>query len=138
MKINPYLMFNGNAEQAANFYADVTGGHLENLSRYGDFPAGSDWEAPAGYENKIGHCCVVFPGGAFSLADTMPTDTRQFGGGAMMTLSCDSMEQVEAVYAKLSAGAQKINCPLQEVFYAKRYGEIVDKFGVLWGVMFEG
>jgi PhnB protein len=139
MKINPYLMFNGDAEEAAGFYAGVLDGRIGNLYRYSDFPPGSGWEVPAEYAHKVGHCCIAFPGGAMSVADTLPDDPRDFGnGGHILTVSCDSMEQVESVFNKLAAGARKINWPLQEVFYAKRYGEVVDRFGVLWGVMYEG
>ncbi len=73
-----------------------------------------------------------------SLADTLPDDPRNFGnGGHMLTLSCDSIEQAEKAYNKLCSGALKINCELGETFYAKRYGEVVDRFGVLWAVMYE-
>ncbi len=136
MKITSYLVFNGQAEEAANFYAGVLGGRLENLTRFGDFPPGTEWEVPAEYAQKVGHCCIVFQGGAMSVADTLPSDPRVFGNGAMLTLSCDSLEQAEAVYAHFAAEAQNISCPMQEVFYAKRYGELTDKFGVLWAIMY--
>ncbi len=41
------------------------------------------------------------------------------------------------IFARLAADAQKIACPIQETFYAKRYGELVDKYGVLWAIMYE-
>ncbi len=120
------------------FYADLLGGTIENRSYYSDFPPMSGWEIPAGWGDKIGHCAVVFPGGTLSMADTLPADPRNFaGGGHLLTLSCDSVAQAEGAYAKLCEGAQKINCELQKVFYAERYGEVVDRFGVLWAVMYE-
>ncbi len=137
MKITSYLTFNGNAEEAANFYAEVLGGKLQYLTRFNEFPPMSGWEVPAEYGNKIGHCCIVFPGGGMSVADTLPTDPRNFGnGGCMLTLSTDSVADAESIFEKLSSGAQKINCQMQEVFYAKRYGELVDRFGVQWAVMY--
>ncbi len=74
-----------------------------------------------------------------SVADTLPGDPRDFGkGGQMLTLVCDSVAQAEGVYAGLCDGAQKIQCELAEVFWAKRYAEVVDRFGVLWAIMYEG
>ncbi len=138
MKITSYLMFNGDAEEAANYYAGILGGTIENLYRYWDMPAMPGYEIPADYAQKIGHCCIAFPGGTMSVADTLPSDPRDFGnGGHILTLSVDSAEQAEAIYAKLAADARKINCPIQEVFYAKRYGELVDRFGILWAIMYE-
>lgn len=138
MKITSYLVFNGQAEQAAGFYADALGGKVENLYRYSQWPPSPDApQVPDNYKEKIMHCCVMFPGGAMSAADTLPSDPRSFGNGNMMTLVCDSIAQAEDAYAKLSRGAQRIPCQMGEAFYAKRYGEIVDKFGVLWAVMCE-
>jgi PhnB protein len=73
-----------------------------------------------------------------SVADTLPSDPRSFGnGGHVLTLSVDSVAEAETAWARLTAGARKINCPLAEAFFAKRYGEVTDRFGVLWAVMYE-
>ncbi len=140
MKITSYLVFNGRAEEAAHFYAGLLGGKLENLWRFNQMPPDAGFPPiPEGDGEKIMHCCIFFPGGSMALADTLPSDKRDFGnGGHMLTLVCDSIEQAETTFAKLSDGAQKIPCAMQEVFYAKRYGEVIDRFGVLWGIMFEG
>lgn len=139
MKITSYLVFNGHAEEAADFYADALNGKIENLYRYSQWPPSPDApEVPEDYKEKIMHCCIMFPGGALSAADALPTAPSTFGnGGYMLTLKCDSAAQAEAIYKKLSKNAQKIRCKMGEVFYAKRYGEIVDKFGVLWAIMSE-
>ena len=131
-------MFNGQAEEAAAFYAEILGGKIGNLYRYSDMPPMPGWEAPVDYGQKIGHCCIAFPGGSMAMADTPPNDPRTFGnGGHMLTLNCDSVAQAEDIFAKLCRGAQSVNCEMCEVFYAKRYGEVVDKYGILWGVMYE-
>ncbi len=138
MRITSYLMFNGEAEEAAAFYADLLHGKTENLSRYAQMPPMEGWDVPADYGHKIMHCCIVFEGGSMSVADTLPSHPATFGnGGHMLTLSCDSIAQIEEAYAKLTKDALKITCELGEAFYAKRYGEVVDKFGVHWALMYE-
>ncbi len=139
MNITSYLIFNGQAEEAANFYANMLGGKINNLHRYDSKPPMPDMpEVPDNYKQKVMHCCITFPGGNMSVADSMPGDNRNFGnGGYMLTLSCDSVAQAEEVYAKLCDGAQKIMCPLGEVFFAKRYAEVVDRYGVLWAIFLE-
>ena len=133
-------MFNGQAGEAAVFYADLLGGKIENLYRYSDMPPAEGMaEIPEDSKQRIMHCCIGFPGGSMGLADTLPSDPRNFGnGGHILTLLCDSMAQAEGAYAKLCVEAQKIMCELGETFYAKRYGEVVDRYGVLWSVIFEG
>ena len=139
MNLTSYLIFNGQAEEAANFYADMLGGKIENLYRYDSMPVQPGMpEVPENFKEKIMHCCISYPGGTMSVADTMPSFETNFGkGGHMLTLMCDSIAQTEAVYAKLSVEAQKIQCELSESFFAKRYAEVLDRFGVLWAIMYE-
>jgi PhnB protein len=141
MKISPYLMFNGEAASAAEFYAGVLGGRVENLVRYGDFPP-MEGMPPLSedYKRRIGHCCIAsdrFPGGTMGIADTVLPDALTFGNGQMLTISVDSVAEAETIWERLSAGAQKIMNPLAETFFAKLYGELTDRFGVQWAVMFE-
>ncbi|MBK5722116.1 VOC family protein [Dysgonomonas sp. Marseille-P4677] len=138
MKLTSYLVFNGLAEEAANFYANVLGGKIENFYRYESMPAQPDMpEVPNDFKQKIMHCCIDFPGGTMSLADALPSDERNFGkGGHMLTLMCESIAQTEEVYAKLCTDAQEIQCELAEAFFARRYAEVVDRYGVLWAILY--
>lgn len=137
MKLTSYLIFNGQAEEAANFYADVLGGKIGDIYRYDSMPATPEMTIPEECKQMIMHCCIPFPGGSMSVADTLPHDKRDFGNkGHMLTLNCDSIAHAEEVYAKLAASAQKIDCELAEAFFAKRYAEVVDRFGVLWAIMY--
>jgi len=139
MKLTSYLIFNGQAEEAANFYADMLGGKIESLYRYDTMPSQPGMpDVPDEFKQKILHCCIEFPGGMMSAADTLPEMKTNFGkGGHMLTLSCDSIAQTEEIYAKLCVGAQKIQCELSEAFFAKRYAEVLDRYGILWAVMYE-
>ncbi len=133
MKLTPYLVFNGQAQQALDFYADALGAKVENLHLYGSMP-----DVAEEHRQKILHACLTFDGGSMSVADTMPNDPAGFGRlGHMLTLDLDSVAKIEEVYAKLTAGAQEICCPLGEAFFAKRYAEVYDRFGVLWALMVE-
>jgi PhnB protein len=135
MKITPYLFFNGNAREAIEFYSDLLGVQPGNLCRYDEMPPMEGCDVPADFGDKIGHCCLTY----LSVADTPPSDPRSFAdGGQLLTISCDSMEQAGQLFEKLSRDARKITWPMGEVFFAKRYGEAIDRFGVLWGVMYEG
>ncbi len=137
MKLTSYLIFNGQAEEAANFYADVLGGKIGDLYRYDSMPSSPEMSIPEECKQMILHCCIAFPEGSMAVADSLPHDKRNFGNkGHMLTLNCDSIAQVEEVYAKLTKDAQKIDCELTEVFFAKRYAEVVDRYGVLWAIMF--
>ena len=137
MNLTSYLIFNGQAEEAAKFYANVLNGKIESLYRYDSMPSSPEMPVPDECKQMIMHCCIDFAGGSMSVADTLPYDKRNFGNGHMFTLACDSIVHAEEVYTKLTEGAQKINCELAEAFFAKRYAEVVDRFGVLWAIMFD-
>ncbi len=79
MKLTSYLIFNGQAEEAASLYADVLGGKIENLYRYDSMPPTPEMPIPEECKQMIMHCCIIFPGGSMSMADTLPHDKRDFG-----------------------------------------------------------
>lgn len=139
MNITPYLIFNGEAEEAANFYADALGGKIENLYRYSSMPPQSGVIVPDDFKQKVLHCCIIFPGGSMSAADNLPGYAcgSEGKGGHMLTINCDSAAQAEDVYARLSSGARKIQCEMSETYYANRYAEVLDRYGVLWAILYE-
>lgn len=100
-------------------------------------PESDEFSVPDDYRDKILHCCINYPGGAMSVADTLPSDARDFGnGGHMITIDCDSAAEAKEIYAKLNDQAIKTVCPMGEAYFAKLYGEVIDRFGVLWAVMY--
>ncbi len=64
MQLTSYLIFNGQAEEAANFYTDMLSGEMGDIYRYDSMPAQPGMpEIPDEFKEKIMHCCIVFPGG---------------------------------------------------------------------------
>ncbi len=133
MKIKPYLAFNGNAEEALNFYAGVFNGTVGEIFRYESY---EDFKVDNDYKDKIIHSDLDFDGCSISIADTMPGTKTDFGSGHTITVFCDTEQQIKDIYTKLSTGGQ-IKCELCQPSYAKQYAEILDKFGVLWALIIE-
>ena len=134
MKIKSYLSFNGNAEEALNFYAGVFNGTVGEICRYGEY---QEMESPADYKDKIIHSDLDFNGCTISMADTMPGTKTDFGSlGHTITVFCDTEQQLKDIYSKLPTGGQ-IKCELCQPGYAKLYAEVLDKFGVLWALIIE-
>lgn len=134
MKIKPYLSFNGNAEEALNFYLNAFNGTIGEVFRYGEYNA---MESPIEYKDKIIHSDLDLNGCSISLADALPGTATDFGMlGHSITVYCDSEQQLKEIYSKLSIGGD-IKCELCQPPYAKLYAEVVDKFGVLWALIIE-
>ncbi len=132
MKVKPYLVFNGNAEEAANYYAKALNGKIENLNRYGDCMP----NVAEAYKAKIVHLCLILGEESIGMADAEPDMPTTFGTGNIITLHCDSEEHIKAVYAALSQGGE-IRCPLQTTFFAKQYADFIDRYGVAWSLIIE-
>ena len=132
MKATPHLVFNGQALEAANFYATALNAKIENLSRYRDCMP----DVPAEYLDKIVHLCLVLNDGKMGLCDACPETQTAFGTGNIVTLHCDSEEQTAKIYAALTEGGS-VRCPLQKTFFARQYAELFDRFGVAWCLFLE-
>ena len=136
---NPYLNFNGNTEEAFNFYKSVFGGEFTMLVRFKDFPDNGMGASGADL-NKIAHVALPLGGGNL----LMGTDTiESFGQKATMgtnffiTLEPENAEEADRVFNALSAGG-KVEMALQKTEWAEKYGSCADKFGVQWMVSYTG
>lgn len=131
MVINPYLNFNGNTEEAFNFYKSIFGGEFVMVMRFGDNPDAGNVQP--GTENMIMH--IALPVGNNILMGTDATDMMgfklSFGNNIYLTLSPDSREQTDELFAKLSEGG-RVDHPLQDMFWGAYFGTATDKFGIQW------
>jgi len=137
VKINPYLNFLGNTEEAFNFYKSVFGGEFKLLQRFKDTPEAG--KVPEQDLEKIMH--VALPIGNGSLL--MGTDALESVGhiikmGDNISLSIDTESEIEAkdIFNKLSVDG-KITMPLDKMFWGAYFGMLVDKFGIQWMVNFD-
>lgn len=129
-QINPYLNFNGNTEEAFNFYKSVFGGEFTALMRFGNTPGCEDM--PEVEKNGIMH--VALPIGSNVIMGTdVPKSMEQvtFGTNSSICVSVDSRAEAERVFNGLAAGGE-ITMPLEDMFWGDYFGSFVDKFGVLW------
>ena len=125
MQLTPYIMFNGNCEEALNFYADALDGEIKNLSRYEGSPA----ESMSADKQKVMHANFVANDLAFMAADGQQTTAD--AGMVHLCLDFKDADVEEKVFNALSAGA-KITMPLQDTFWGAKFGMLTDKFGINW------
>lgn len=133
-QINPYLNFNGNTEEAFNFYKSVFGGEFTALMRFGDTPGCEDM--PEVEKNGIMH--VALPIGSNVIMGTdVPKSMEQvtFGTNSSICVSVDSRAEADRVFNGLAAGGE-ITMPLEDMFWGDYFGSFVDKFNVLWMISY--
>jgi PhnB protein len=131
MKVNPYLNFNGNAEEAFQFYKSVFGGELF-IQRMNQAPGTEG--LPEQEKNLIMHVCLPIADGQMIMAsDIVPSmgHTLTMGNNNYISLMPDSREETERVFNGLSAGGS-IEMPLADMFWGDYFGSFKDKYGVGW------
>jgi PhnB protein len=124
--LNNYLNFDGNAREAMEFYKACLGAELQIMA-FGDTPM----QVPAGAEKRVMHARLTKGPLTLMASDTMPGMPFQQGSNFALAIECETPQEVDQLFAALSAGG-KVTMPVQETFWATRFGMLTDKFGVSW------
>jgi PhnB protein len=128
MKVQPYLFFNGNCEEALKFYETALGGKITAMLSHEGTPA--EEHVPANWKKKIMHAALTL-GDQLILASDSPPDYYKTPAGMSVTLNADNGAEAERLFNALSDGAT-ITMPIAETFWAERFGMLTDKFGTPW------
>lgn len=142
MRIDPYLMFNGQCEAAFKFYQQCLGGTIKTMLKFSDAPkdehgehgedgAGGCGPLPPGSENLIMHACLSVNDQILMASDTPPNYPHEGNKGFAVSLNVDSIPEAERIFAALSANGT-VQMPLGPTFWAARFGMFNDQFGVPW------
>lgn len=135
--VSPYLNFNGNTEEAFNFYKSVFGGEFLTVMRFKDNPQSGDI-ADADKE-RIMHITLPLGGGTVLMGTDALESMGQkltFGNNFYICLSPDSKGEADRLFKGLSEGG-KIEMPIQDMFWGAYWGSFTDKFGVQWMINYD-
>ena len=133
MKMDPYLNFNGRAEEAIVFYKSALGAKVNFLMRFKESPEQCPGGFPAEMLNKVMHADVSIGSSRMLLTDGDPKPERTFNGFSL-TLSISTDSEAEQRFTALAEGG-KVNMPLGKTFFATAFGMVTDRFGVSWMVI---
>jgi PhnB protein len=128
MKLNPYLNFAGNAEDAVNFYKSALSGEVVMLNRFGDSPMPSDED----WKQKIMHARILFGGdNVIMISDTMKGKEISTKGNIQLSIGLEDEAKTKEIFDNLAEGGQ-VTMPLAKQFWGDLFGMLQDKFGVNW------
>lgn len=131
--INPYLIFNGESEEAFKFYKSVFGGEFLTVQRFKDMPE-SDKFSPSQKEKLMHISLPIGKGNVLMGGDALETlGNVSPGTNFHICVESDSKEEADKIFNKLSAGA-KIEMPIADTFWGAYFGMLTDKFGIEWMV----
>jgi PhnB protein len=128
MQLNPYLTFNGQCEAAFRLYERVLGGKIVMMLTYGKSPAAEhtspDWRG------KIMHARLMLGDKALMASDA-PAGRFEAPKGFHVNIGVDDPAEAERIFHALAENGT-VTMPLQETFWAARFGMLVDRFGIPW------
>jgi len=128
--ISPYLHFNGDCEAAFKFYEKCLGAKIEAMFPHEGTPAAE--HVPPEWRRKIMHASLAV-GGQFLMGSDAPPEHYQKPQGFSVTLGIEDVAEAERVFHALEEKGT-VQMPLQETFWALRFGMLVDRFGIPWMV----
>ncbi|MFZ1289242.1 MAG: VOC family protein [Melioribacteraceae bacterium] len=134
--IHPYFNFNGNTEEAFNFYKSVFGGEFLGVMKFKDMPDAQNF--PTEVQEKIMHISLPLCNGIIMMGtDLIESMGHKFipGNNMHIMIATDSKEEADNLFNKLSVGG-KIEMPMADQFWGDYYGNFTDKFGVNWMIDF--
>jgi PhnB protein len=130
MQINPYLTFKGQCEAAFKFYEQCLGGKIEAMITHAGTPA--EAHVPAEWRNKVLHARLTV-GDNVLMGSDAPPDRYEQPKGFSVTLGIDNLADAERIFNALAENGT-VKMPLQQTFWAARFGMLVDRFGIQWMV----
>lgn len=137
MSLNVYLNFEGNSREAIQTYAKIFRVPVPEIMRFGDVPPAPGMPpTPPEVMDLVMHCQLDYAGSCIMFSDTFPGMTLNQGNNVQLLLGLKDLDELSRVFNELAAEGT-ITMPLQETFWTKAYGALIDKFGIHWQVNFE-
>lgn len=136
MQIQPYLSFNGNCQEAVEFYADVFGTDNPEIVLFDEILPTSAAAAPEPSEKVVIRAALEPDENRVLLSDIPPKSPAIQGEKMTLVIFSDDLDEIKILYYKLKDGGT-VEMELQETFWSKVYGALVDKFGVGWQLNYD-
>jgi PhnB protein len=137
-QLNPYIHFNGNAEEAFTFYKAAFGGEFAQVVRFKDFP-NPEPALPAEEANKIMHISLPIGNGGYLMGSDVPGfmgTVNESENRSKISIAADSKEEADKLYNALSEGG-KVEMPIQDSPWGSYFAMFRDKYGIEWMVNFD-
>ena len=134
MRIDPYVNFAGNTEEAFSFYKSVFGGEFQSVMRFKDVPDLPDREKMSEADlEKIMHISLRVGDTVLMGTDVLESMGQSLtkGDNISLSLTLDTKEASDRLFALLGDGGV-VELPMQEMFWGDYFGMVIDKFGIEW------
>jgi PhnB protein len=137
LRLIPYLVMDGNAKEAIQFYEKALDGKVLNIQTFGEMPENPEFPLPADAKERVAHATLKVGETELMFSDTFPGQPHQKGNQVTICITSNDREKSKKIFEALQQGGQ-VNMPLQETHFSPAYGVVTDKFGVTFQIYTEG
>ncbi|MBV6494977.1 MAG: VOC family protein [Acidobacteria bacterium ACB1] len=124
--VKPYLSFNGNCEEAINFYKEALDGEILFMQRYGESPM-----AGMTGDDKVMHCTLKIGDTHIMASDNPPNMASTPGNNISLAIGLNDKDIARKFFDNLAKDGN-VTMPLDKTFWAEAFGMLTDKFGINW------
>jgi PhnB protein len=128
MQITAYLSFKGQCEEAFRLYERCLGGNLGTIFRYGGSPMAD--QVPGDWADKVMHTTLTIGNQVLNGGDVAP-DQYEAPKGFSLSLNVAREADAERIFQELAKDGRVV-VPMAKTFWAQRFGQVVDRFGIPW------
>jgi PhnB protein len=133
MKMNPYLNFNGQCAEAFKLYEQALGGKIEMMSTFGESPMAE--HTPPEFHSRVMHVRMTV-GDTVLMGSDSPPEHFEKPQGISIAIHVDDPEKADRIFDALAEGGT-VTMALEQTFWARRFGMLVDRFGISWMINVE-
>ncbi|MCZ8515390.1 VOC family protein [Paenibacillus filicis] len=137
LRLIPYLVMDGNANEAIQFYKEALDAQLLFIQSFGEMPENPEFPLPAEAKERVAHALLKVGETDLMFSDTFPGQPHHSGNQVTICISTNDKNRSKQIYDALQQGGQ-VNMPLQETHFSPAYGIVQDKFGVTFQIFTEG
>ena len=130
--LNPYLIFDGQCEEALKYYRDKLDAELISKNRFSEGPL----DVPESARNRIMHSVFRIADSIVMASDNMPDQTTKQGENVVLSLTLEDLDKARKYYEVLSGDGKSI-MPFEKTFWGSTFGYARDKFGIFWMISCE-
>lgn len=137
-KMHPYFVFKGETKEAVALYAKLFNAKNVNILTFGEMPEDPAHTVPEEAKHLVMHAFIELEGDMkMMFSDTFPGSPQvTVGDNITIAYMSEDENQIRSIFEGLAEGGT-VTMPLQETFWSKCYGQVTDKFGVLWQLSYE-
>ncbi len=137
LKMVPYLVMNGNAKDAIDFYIQALDATMIGILTFGEMPENPEFPISEEVKGRIAHAMIKVGETDLMFSDTFPGHPHQIGNNINICIMSNDVARSNEIFAALQEGGQ-VDMPMQETHWSPAYGIVTDKFGVTFQITTEG